>query len=511
MNLKKNLGRVATAFLATAMLASLTAVPVSADPIENPDLGTGGDGSAGSATISSINGEDILGEANGNALTEMEFKKVLMLPDDVAIPDVTFTFTLRPATKTEVGADEVLTDDGAPTSHTSTVYPGVAYENAEIDMVPGTEGVQVQVTFGSSDEKDREPAEVPNADSDIANVDMVSKTVEFTGLDEIAFDDAGVYKYILHEEALTGVDADDYMLSGDRIVYVNVERYQDADGDDAYKITGISMVKVDADKTKTDGYIVPLEKTSGKLAKADGNIYNFYLLDPPEDDNDEDGDGDDGTPDDPEGDKDPVDPDDPTDPDYPDDDDPTPRDHNAYITKFVGGAMGNYGDDFTFTVTVNSDKTGKTYNAYYEKYDETTKTWSQDSTTGRANAFTVTAGTPVTNITLSHNERLRISGMSTYDKFGAEETGRGDGYSTQYQVMSDEDQTDPSTGHKVDPVTFEKPATDAEKGQNDIQFTNTRDAVSPTGLAMNVAPYALLVVVAAAGCFVFLRKRREDD
>ena len=190
----------------------------------------------------------------------------------------------------------------------------------------------------------------------------------------IAFDDAGVYKYILHEEALTGVDADDYMLSGDRIVYVNVERYQDADGDDAYKITGISMVKVDADKTKTDGYIVPLEKTSGKLAKADGNIYNFYLLDPPEDDNDE---GrrtaTDGTPDDPEGDKDPVDPDDPTDPDYPDDDDPTPRDHNAYITKFVGGAMGNYGDDFTFTVTVNSDKTGKTYNAYYEKYDETTK------------------------------------------------------------------------------------------------------------------------------------------
>ena len=31
MNLKKNLGRVATAFLATAMLASLTAVPASAN------------------------------------------------------------------------------------------------------------------------------------------------------------------------------------------------------------------------------------------------------------------------------------------------------------------------------------------------------------------------------------------------------------------------------------------------------------------------------------------------
>ena len=45
---------------------------------------------------------------------------------------------------------------------------------------------------------------------------------------------------------------------------------------------------------------------------------------------------------------------------------------------------------------------------------------------------------------------------------------------------------------------------------NDIAVVNTRNAVSPTGIVMNVAPYALLVVVAAAGCFVFLRKRRED-
>ena len=43
-----------------------------------------------------------------------------------------------------------------------------------------------------------------------------------------------------------------------------------------------------------------------------------------------------------------------------------------------------------------------------------------------------------------------------------------------------------------------------------MNYTNTREAVSPTGLIMDIAPYALLVVVAAAGCFVFLRKRRED-
>ena len=59
MNLKKNLGRVATAFLATAMLASLTAVPASAD--------TPTDGVWTSDT----------------GITAIEFDKVLMLPEKV--------------------------------------------------------------------------------------------------------------------------------------------------------------------------------------------------------------------------------------------------------------------------------------------------------------------------------------------------------------------------------------------------------------------------------------------
>ena len=54
-------------------------------------------------------------------------------------------------------------------------------------------------------------------------------------------------------------------------------------------------------------------------------------------------------------------------------------------------------------------------------------------------------------------------------------------------------------------MTFKKDA------NNDVAYTNKLDTVSPTGLAMNIAPYALLVVVAAGACFVFLRKRREDD
>lgn len=526
MNLKKNLGRVATAFLATAMLASLTAVPVSADPIENPDLGTGGDGSAGSAVISSINGNGTLGQAGGNPLTEMEFDKVLMLPDDVAIPDVTFTFTLRAATEEEVGDDEVLTDDAV---RTSEVYPGIPYENTTIDKDTGKDGVQVQVTFGSGDEDDRDTARVPNADGGIANVDMVGKTVEFTGLDDIAFTDAGVYKYILHEEALTSADRHDYTLSGDRIVYVNVERVVGTAGvADTYKITGISMVKVDAEESATEGYIVPLkDEEDGTLAKADGNIYNFYMLEDP--DPNEPG----GTPDDPEGEEDPKDDEETGDPDDTDPDDPVPVDHNAYVVKTVDGAMGNYNDDFEFTVTLTTQKQNKNYKAYLEKLNETTNEWEQITGAGITNPITITANTEVTGstgvyqgtatINLSHNERLRIAGVSAAagdgadavpaDTYAAKEKDYKDtGYTTKIDrpgTMADV--TTATNGYyDSESMTFTKDAGGA-KDTNVATFTNTRDAVSPTGIAMNVAPYALLVVVAAAGCFVFLRKRREDD
>ncbi len=49
-----------------------------------------------------------------------------------------------------------------------------------------------------------------------------------------------------------------------------------------------------------------------------------------------------------------------------------------------------------------------------------------------------------------------------------------------------------------------------EQTTKDVVYTNRRDSVAPTGVIMIVAPYVLMVVIAAAGCFVFLRKRRDD-
>ena len=103
---------------------------------------------------------------------------------------------------------------------------------------------------------------------------------------------------------------------------------------------------------------------------------------------------------------------------------------------------------------------------------------------------------------LAHNERIHIYGVSQNDTVKVIESDSGVGYTTTYVKPN---------GKKVKSTEFNASIVNDFKGENfEVTFTNTRDAVSPTGLVMDIAPYALLVIVAAAGCFVFLRKRRED-
>ena len=111
--------------------------------------------------------------------------------------------------------------------------------------------------------------------------------------------------------------------------------------------------------------------------------------------------------------------------------------------------------------------------------------------------------------------------MSRNDKYTiSERAANKNGYTTTIKVntveVEEADWIDGNNDGKKDGVSGNVEAkvsednTDAYDVENEVLFTNDRDAVSPTGIVMNVAPYALLVVIAAAGCFVFLRKRDED-
>lgn len=151
------------------------------------------------------------------------------------------------------------------------------------------------------------------------------------------------------------------------------------------------------------------------------------------------------------------------------------------VQKKIAGAMGNKSDKFEFTVAGLKDRVDYTYSI-------------NDEVKGVLNTNTENGN----KVTLGHEDTLKVIGLEDGANITITEVVTNGYECTKVTNDNNEDPTDGNvlTVNKAEP--------------QETVFTNSRDAVSPTGIVMDIAPYALLVVVAAAGCFVFLRKRRED-
>lgn len=174
----------------------------------------------------------------------------------------------------------------------------------------------------------------------------------------------------------------------------------------------------------------------------------------------------------------------------PDGGDPTPKANQLVISKTVDGEMGNHTTPFAFSVSVGT--ADDTYTIQYE-------------TDGIPGAAQEVSGGDLSNIKLSDGMKLYIYGLSAGDSYSVkEDAANDDNYDTTIK-------TNITDKENISGDNAEVAVSDSFGNENiSIDYTNTREAVSPTGLIMDIAPYVLLVVVAAAGCFVFLRKRRED-
>ena len=164
------------------------------------------------------------------------------------------------------------------------------------------------------------------------------------------------------------------------------------------------------------------------------------------------------------------------------------------FTKMISGEMGDKSDTFTFTVSGNGIENGTAYTVKIGNAGETTQTAANGCLT-----FTgIGDNTTVYVYGLDAGEYTIKEDAATLKSEGYKLTVSGDGKKNNVNDTEDTNQIIGAT-------------TDVEaKANEELIFTNTRNAVSPTGLVMDIAPYALLVIVAAAGCFLFLRKRRED-
>ena len=187
--------------------------------------------------------------------------------------------------------------------------------------------------------------------------------------------------------------------------------------------------------------------------------------------------------------------------DYGKDNDET---HDVLIKKIVAGDQGDQNTgEFKFDVKVEG-ASGEFYKVVID-YDSTVASGADKDQT-----IVLKSGT-AQEVTLKHNGTIHIYGLSETDKYTVIEKNTttqdndavvtSDGY-----TVTDTDNAEGSPDGTVTGTT----SSDVQNDTPTHTITNTRSTTTPTGIVMNVAPYALLVVVAVAGCFVFLRKRNED-
>ena len=444
---RKNVGRIATTFLATAMLASLTAVPAMA--VDNP-IGSG---------------DDNMGIVDSETdIDSFTMKKNLYKPEKVYAPNLTFEFTVSP---TDPIANEVAT---GTTSNNQTVQ--IPVSKGEVGGVVGATTVGTTGKAVFSPEKDYNATDNVENDGGIGQK-LISENVTFT-VDNTKFTHAGVYKYTITETkfdpAAVGYDEFEdikFDTVNTRVLYVYVEENDDsAEEADPYIVTGIVMKKGD---------------------KKDDGFDNGYFKDPGETDE-------------------------------------TP--HELFVQKEVTGAMGNKSEEFAFTIEIIG-AAGEKYYAVVEELGAN-GAWTETTT-----IYTITSDDAARPFTLKHNQRLHVYGLSDTDTYTVvektatgyvttvngyivetSEVGKltpnasGEGYTNTELTNGSENSENPNTFEGTLGHTQANNAPEIKDVT--VLYENNREAVSPTGIVMNVAPYALLVVIAAAGCFVFLRKRDED-
>lgn len=168
--------------------------------------------------------------------------------------------------------------------------------------------------------------------------------------------------------------------------------------------------------------------------------------------------------------------------------------YDLTLNKIVTGDFGNKNTPFSFTISFRSN-------------DSNAVSFTRSDTNEKVN---FASGEAQVNVNLKHGESVKFTGLPegvTYSIVEAENesdkgyttTVTGDGVN--YTGGASEIKAKSVDGD----VSVENVAKDVS-----VQFENNKVSSPATGIVMDVAPYVLLVVVAAAGCFVFLRKRRED-
>lgn len=206
----------------------------------------------------------------------------------------------------------------------------------------------------------------------------------------------------------------------------------------------------------------------------------------------------------------------------PDDDKPNDSTHVVHIAKKIEGNGSNLSHAFKFQVSVVPADTTAVTDGEREKYAVINE--GSDNVVGNhivasaAGEELTTDNHKIVTFEAGQGKGIKITGLTKGDKVVVKEIDSD----TSYTVTAGEDESNyANTGSKEAGSRINKTKIDVDndrqldfnvrKNEAKVVVTNTKGNITPTGIVMNVAPYALMLAVAGGLGVVFVNRKKEEE
>ena len=206
----------------------------------------------------------------------------------------------------------------------------------------------------------------------------------------------------------------------------------------------------------------------------------------------------------------------------PNDDKPNDSTHVVHIAKKIEGNGSNLSKAFKFQVSVIPASTTAVTTGEREKYAVINE--GSDNVVGNhivasaAGEELTTDNHKIVTFEAGQGKGIKITGLTKGDKVVVKEIDSD----TSYTVTAGEDESNyANTGSKEAGSRINKTAIDVDndrqldfnvlKNEAKVVVTNTKGNITPTGIVMNVAPYALMLAVAGGLGVVFVNRKKEEE
>ena len=173
--------------------------------------------------------------------------------------------------------------------------------------------------------------------------------------------------------------------------------------------------------------------------------------------------------------------------------------HEVTVRKRILGKVANHSDKFEFYVTVvPGDRKGQKGSELYNVEPE------GDVNLNGIKAFT--ASSESAKIVVGDNGGFTITGLTKGDKVFVRE-----GASTYVMTAGAVAGKESYIGQNQPEVVGLTASFNALKDDAEVDIKNTKDVTTPTGIVMNVAPYAMMLAVAGGLGVVFMNRKKEEE